>query len=155
MFERIKKYNDFISVGLDFITLNLLLVVINLTSIMNGGGSWWYIDVALPIVFGIYLALNILLSVRFLKVNRFLKTSIILSLTDIFLYIIPLFIKPPLPEKELNEANIFKADLLNWQVNGSLENNIHCIIFLTILLHAIVFLIVGLIRYVKSKNRVE
>ena len=72
--DEIKKYNDFVSIGLDFILLNVLLVIINFNTLDFG---WWYIKIALPIVFVIYLIINILLSVRFIKTNRFVKTGII------------------------------------------------------------------------------
>ena len=75
-FSKINKYNDFISIAIDFITLNILLIVINCYT----GGSW-YLKLALPIVLVVYVMLNILLSVRFLKTNKLLKISIILMET--------------------------------------------------------------------------
>jgi len=97
----------------------------------------------------VYLALNIIMSVRFLKTNRFLKTSVILLLSNAFLYLPPLFIKVKNPEiqKEIDEINIFKANLFSWQISVTLEQNIHLIICLTLLFLALVFLTVGLIRH--------
>ncbi len=155
VFSKIKKYNDFISVAVDFVVLNILLIVINAYTVTSGyADNWWYANTALPIVLGVYLALNILLSVRFLKTNRFLKTSIILFLIDIFLYSLPPFIKVKNPDiqKEINDADIFKADLSSWKVDVTLENNIHLIISLTLLLLAVVFLVMGLIRYYTRKK---
>ena len=40
-----------------------------------------------------HLALNIIMSVRFLKINRFLKMGIVLLLSNAFLYLQPMFIK--------------------------------------------------------------
>ena len=156
VFAKIRKYNDFISVAVDFVLLNVLLIVINDYTITNGyRNNWWYLKIALPIVLGVYLALNLLLSVRFLKINKFLKTSIVLFLIDLFMYLPPLFIKVKNPaiQKEIDDINIFKANFFSWEVDVTLENNIHLILFLTLLFLSAVFLVIGLIRYSKSKKQ--
>ena len=154
-FSKIKKYNDFISVAVDFVMLNILLVAINsYTLIKEYADGWWYFKIAFPIVLSVYLALNIIMSVRFLKINRFLKTSIVLLLSNAFLYLPPLFIKAKNPEiqKEIDEINIFKANFSSWQIGITLEQNIHLIVCLTLLLLSIVFLMVGLIRHYMRKK---
>ena len=153
-FSKIKRYNDFITVGISFFILNILFIVIEAFSLSNGFSlEPWYISLALPISGAVYLFLNICLSVRFLKLNRFLKTSIILFLIDM-LYIIPIFLRVQNPElqKEINEANILNADFSNWSADQSLSNNIHLIVFLTLLLLLSAFLIVGVIRNNKKKK---
>ncbi len=148
VFAKIKRFNDFISVGVDFVLLNILLIVINYYTIANAYVvDGWYIRLALPIVSAIYLVLNLLMSVRFLKVNRFLKTSIILFLIDA-LYLLPPFIKVDNPDAqmEIDDVNIFKANFSNWQSGVHLENNIQLIIALTLLALSLAFLLVGLIR---------
>ncbi len=155
VFSKLRKYNDFISVAVDFIVLNVLLIVIYNYTIASGFTNYsWYLKVALPIVLGIYLILNLLLSVRFLRVNNFLKTSIVLFLINIFTYAIPPFIKVKNPsfQKELDQANILKANLTDWRVDVCLENNIHLIIFLTLLSVAVIFLIIGIILHHKNKH---
>lgn len=155
-FSKIKKYNDFISIGIDIVMLNILLVVIYTFTILNGyADDNWYLKIALPIVLIVYLFLNILLSVRFLKINRLLKTSIILFLIDILYFIVP-FIKVDNinMQKEINQINIFQADFSNWKSGISLENNIHCIIFLTILTLLVIFFITGIIQHLKRRNKV-
>jgi len=155
VFAKINKFNDFVSIAIDFILLNILLIVIYRFTISNGyTHNNWYLKIALPIVLIVYLLLNILLSTRFLKINRLLKTSIILFLIDILYFIIP-FIKVDNinVQKELNQTNIFQADFGNWKSKISLENNIHCIIFLTILTLSVMFCITGLISHVKRKNQ--
>ncbi len=150
VFSKIKKYNDFVSVAVDFLMLNILLIVINSYTLTNRyANGWWYFKIALPIVLCVYLALNIIMSVRFLKTNRFLKTSVILLLSNAFLYLPPLFIKVKNPEiqKEIDEINIFKANLSSWKADVALGNNIHLIICLTLLFLALVFLTVGLIYH--------
>jgi len=155
LFEKVRRYNDFISVGIDFIMLNILLIVINVYTVVNNytTNTFWYLKIALPIVLGVYLFLNLLLSVRFLKVNRLLKTSIVLFLIDILYLIVP-FIKVDNAnmQKEINQTNIFKADFSNWKPEFMLENNIHCIVFLTIMVLSISFFITGLIRHLKRRN---
>lgn len=149
VFSKIKKYNDFISIAVDFVMLNILLIVIN----AHTGGSW-YLKTALPIVLCIYLALNLLISVRFLKINRFLKSSIVLFLINIFLYVPPMLIKTENSNlsRELGDLNIFNAELSKWTI-ATIEPNIHLIIFLTISATAIAMLTVGLIRHIiKNKS---
>ena len=156
VFAKIRKYNDFISVAVDFVLLNVLLIVINDYTITNGySNNWWYLKIALPIVLGVYLVLNLLLSVRFLKINKFLKTSIMLFLIDVFMYLPPPFIKVKNPaiQKEIDDINISKANFFSWEVDVTLENNIHLILFLTLLFLSAVFLVIGLIRYSKSKKQ--
>ena len=148
VFSKLRKFNDFISVGIDFIVLNLLLLVINLFTLTNGySADWWYITIALPILIALYCVLNVLLCVRFIKVNNFIKSSIILFIINIVLYIPPIFIKVDNPyiQKEIDDINIFMADLSRWQVGVTLENNIHLLISLTLLLLACSFLIVGIV----------
>ena len=155
VFAKINKVNDFVSIAIDFILLNVLLIIIYRFTISNGYTyNNWYLKIALPIVLIVYLFLNILLSVRFLKINRLLKTSIILFLIDILYFIVP-FIKVDNinVQNELNQTNIFQSNFGNWKSEISLENNIHCIIFLTILTLSVIFFITGLIHHVKRKNQ--
>lgn len=155
-FAKIRKFNDFVSVAFDFIALHVLLIVINAYTILNGyANHWWYFTIALPIVLGVYLVLNLLLSVRFLKINRFIKTSVVLFLIDLFTYVPPLFIKVKNPkfQKEIDDANIFKANLSSWKVDVTLSNNIHLIICLTLLFLSVTFLALGFIRYFRRKNQ--
>ena len=154
-FKKIRKYNDFASLFIDFVMLNILLIVINTYTLTNGyTDGWWYFKIAFPIVLSVCLALNIIMSVRFLKTNRFLKTSVILLLSNAFLYLPPLFIKVKNPEiqKEIGEINILKANLFSWQIGVTLEQNIHLIICLTLLFLALVLLTVGLICHCKKRN---
>ena len=154
VFAKIKKFADFISIGIDFVMLNLLLFVIYSFTISNGySNNNWYFKIALPVVLTVYLFLNILLAVRFLKINRLLKTSIILFLVSILYFIIP-FIKVDNinMQKEINQINVFQANFGNWKSEISLENNIHCIIFLTIITLSIIFFITGIIRHLKRKK---
>ena len=157
LFAKIKKYNGYISVAVDFLMLNILLVVINFYTLTNGyAESWWYVKIALPIVAGVYLALNVLLSVRFLKANRFLKTSIVLFLTNAFIYLPPMFIKVKNPslQSEIDDVNILMANLSSWKVDVTLEQNIHLLVCLTLLLLMAVFLVVGLV-YRKRINKLN
>ena len=64
-----------------------------------------------------------------------------------FLYLPPLFIKVKNPkiQGEIDEVNIFCANLLSWQAGVTIEQNIHLIICLTLLFLAISFFTVGMI----------
>ncbi len=146
VFSGIKKYNDFISIAIDFILLNVLLIAINLYTLSSTG--WWYFKLALPIAGGVYLILNLLLCVRFLKINKFVKTSIILFFINVILYLPPALIKVKNPhvQKVLNDINIFKANLSKWIVGATIEQNVHLIICLTMLVLSLMFLVIGLIK---------
>ena len=154
VFNSIKKYNDFVSVATDFIALNILLAVIDNYTSTNYGVGHWYLSLALPIVCVCFLILNLFLCVRFVKVNRLLKTGIILFLINIF-YLLPTFIKVKKisVQKEIDDINIFKANFSSWIPDAGLENNVHCIIFLAVLFLAINFLGFGLIKYFNKKKR--
>ena len=154
IFAKIRRLNGFISIALDFIVLNLLLIVINIYTIENGYNNFWYIKIAFPIVLYIYLVLNLLLAVRFLRTNKCLKTGIIFSLINAFIYVPPFFIKATDTsfQKEIDDMIVTKANLLSWEVEVTLENNIHLIICLTFLVLSIIFLIVGLVRHFRKKQ---
>lgn len=154
-FAKIRKFNDFISIGIDFLTLNILLIVINIFTVVNGHAqNHWFLKIAFPIILTIYCFLNILLCVRFLKTNKLIKTSILLFLIDL-LYLIPPFLKFKNLElqKELaHDTNIFKADFSRWIPEVTLDNNIHLIIAITLLGLATLFLISGLLLHIKRKK---
>lgn len=155
VFTKISKFNDFVSIATDFIVLNILLIAIYRFTILNGYTLInWYLTIALPITLIVYLFLNILLLVRFLKINRLLKTSIILFLIDIIYLVIP-FIKVNNVniQEEINQINIFEADFCNWKTEFPMVNNIHCIMFSTIITLSIIFFIIGLVRHIKRKNQ--
>jgi hypothetical protein len=157
IFEKVRKFNDFISVGIDFVALNILLIVIDIFSVSNGyANNHWFLKIGFPITLICYLIISILMAVRFLKVNKLLKTSIILTFIN-SLYLVPPFLKFKNPElqRELSfEANIFKADFSRWIPEVTLDQNIHAIIALTLLGLAIIFLISGLIlHFIKKKKQ--
>lgn len=153
VFSKIKKYNAFASITIDFVMLNILLIVINLyTNYISNAFDFWYLEIALPIVVIVYLVLNLLISVKFLKTNKFFKTSIILVLINLFVYIPPLFLKfeNAAVQLEIGSFNIFKSNFLNWQTELATERNIHCIISITLLIITFVFFVCGLINRKKK-----
>jgi len=155
-FEKIRRYNGYVSVGVVFVVLNILLIITDTYSVSNNyTANHWYLKIGLPIVLIVYLILNILISVKFIKVNRLLKTSIILTLIDIFLYTPPMFLKPrnPVLQKELDEFNIFNADFSNWSIKS--ENNIQFIVFLTLAGLALVFATAGLLLHFYKKKSIK
>lgn len=156
IFAKIRKYNDFISVAIDFVVLNILLIVINIYTYQNGYSNiLWYFTLALPITIAVYLILNVLLSVRFLEINKLLKTSIILFIIN-SLYFIPPFVKVdnPYVQIEIDQTNIFKANFTDWMSETTLTNNIHLIVFLSVAMVFTGFLISGLLLYFKTnKNK--
>ncbi len=153
--KRIKKFNGYLSVFIDLLVLNVLLIVINAYTIKHGfSAKWWYVKIALPIVLYVYVVLNLLMLVRFLRVNKLIKTSIILFFSLLALYIPPLLIKVDnlVVQNELEDINIFKANLGVWEVGTILERNIHLIIVLSTLAVALAFFILGIIKRIKLKK---
>ena len=152
IFEKVRKYADFVAVGIDFVALNILLIVIDIFSVSNGhANNHWFLKIGFPITLVCYLILNVLMAVRFLKVNKLLKTSIILTLIN-SLYLVPPCLKfknPELQRELAQDMNIFKADFSNWSL--AIERNIHAIIALTLLGLSIIFLISGLVLHYKRK----
>ena len=154
IFSKIRKYNDFISVGISFIVLLVLLVVINIyTAVNNYSNLAWSVIYAIPIALIVYIVLNIMMSVKFLKLNKLLNTSIILTLVNLFVYVVPMFLKVENQslQKAINDVNIHKANFANWNPSVCLENNIHLIIFLLLLITSVSFLVSGLV--IRSKRK--
>lgn len=153
-FEKIRNYNDFISVAIDFVMLNILLIAIDVYCAINGHSSGhWYLNIALPITFICYLLLSIMMCVRFLKINKLIKTGLILFFIDLpYLFIPFIKFKNPEVQQEFSDCNIFNANFSNWSANANLESNIHCILFLSSLALAITFLSFGLIKQLKTRK---
>ena len=155
VFEKIRSYADFVSVAIDFVFLNILLAVINAHTIMYNGSGFWYFKLALPIVLVVYVILNLLLSVRFLKINKLLKTSVILFIINLITGAIPPMIKVSDVnlQREINDINIFKANLFSWVADVTLEQNIMLIVWLTMFATALVFLVSGLLVHFNKKHK--
>lgn len=151
VFNRIKKYNDFVSFFIDFVVLNVLLLVIESYTLMHGVNAW-YLKTALPIAVVVYLALNVVVSLRFLRTNKLLKTGLMLLLTKIFIFSPPLFIKVsnPAVQKELDDLNVFMANLSVWN-ESTIDNNVFLIILLVMVALTTIFTAIGLIKHFRKK----
>lgn len=154
VFAKVRRYNDFVSLAVDFIVVGMLLFVINGYTHANGfSSSLWSVGIGLPILTAVYFGVNLLLCIRFLPTNRLAKTGVVLILSDMMMYLPPLFIRVADPDlqKEIDQANIFNADLSVWGLEN-VEANVHLIICLTLILLSAVFLTVGFIRHPKGKG---
>ena len=154
IFKKIRKYNDFISVSLCFLLLVVMLAVINGYTLKCGFASKSWLGSALAISLYFFIAINILLLVRFLKINKLLKTSVILYLITLFCFIPPLVVKVKNPhiQKEINDFNILNARLSVWNTT-TIDNNVSLIVFLSLIVISTIFLAVGLlVRAVKNKR---
>ena len=156
VFEKIRWYNDFISVAIDFVFLNILLIATDIYCVSNGYASThWYLSLGFPISLTCYLILNLLMCVRFLKFNKLIKTSFILFFINLFYLIVPFIkVKNQTLQCEINDWNIFKADFSNWTTEVTLEQNVNLITFLTLLGIAPIFLIFGLVKHLKKKKKI-
>ena len=154
VFEKIRWYNDFVTVATCFVFLNILLIAIDIYCVINGySASHWYLSLGFPISLVCYLILNLLMCVRFLKFNKLMKTSFILYFINLFYLITPLIkVKNQTLQNEINDWNIFKSNLSNWKVDVTLEQNVNLIVFLTLLAIASIFLVFGLIKHKKTKK---
>ena len=154
IFKCIRKYNDFVSVGVLFIMLLIMLTVIDYFTLVNGYVSSHWLGFAIVISTFVYVFLNILLSVRFLKTNRFVKSSIILLIiSTIYTWLPFVKVSNPYVQREIDSLNIWKANFLDWSLEIPLERNIHLIIFLSLMVIAISLAIVGIIRHIKKKTK--
>lgn len=146
IFSKARKFSDFITVAVSFVLLNVLLLIVE-----NYCNSRWFIQIALPITASVFVVLNILLCVRFLKTNKLLKTGLLLFLIKVFLFIPPLFIKvgDPLLQKEIDDFNVLLSNFAIWNEN-TIDNNVATIIFLTIISLSIIFLGLGLYSHIKN-----
>ena len=154
-FDKINKYNNFISMAVIFVVLNILLILIDSYCVTNCySNEHWYVKIALPLVCVVYLILNLFMCVKFLNINNLLKTSLILFMISLLYCVVPHVLKFQNSniKKEIESINIFKADFSKWDVEIVLERNIHCIIFLTLLGLSIVFFVFGLIKYINNRN---
>ena len=90
---------------------------------------------------------------RFFKINKLIKSSIVLYFFNLIYLIIP-FIKVRNNnfQQEINDHNIFKSNLSKWIIDSTLEPNVNLIIFLSLILTASILLVLGLIKYFK-KNK--
>ena len=154
IFSKIKKYNDYTSIAIVFIILNILLIIIDAYTLTNHFVTEsWYLSFTLPITLIFYIILNLVISIKFIKINGLLKTSLILFTIDILAFIPPLFIRVDNQniQNEIEDLNIFKANFSTWNID-TVDKNVFCIIALTILGTAIAFLIAGIIK-AKFKNK--
>ncbi len=155
IFEKIKQYNDFASVAVNYVLLNILLIITDIYCVVNGySKSHWYFSIGFPITLVCYLILNLLMCVRFLKFNKLMKTSFILYFVNLFYLIVPFIkIKNQTLQNEINDWNIFKANFSNWNACANLEQNVNLIIFLSLIFIATIFLTFGLIKHFKTKKK--
>ena len=92
--------------------------------------------------------------VRFINVNKLIRTGIILF-GICLLYCVPplLHFRNDKLQSEIESMNVFKADLSCWNGGDLIGRNVNLIILLSVLVVAVVFLIVGLLVHInQSKN---
>lgn len=154
IFSTLKKYRDFISVGLDFVFLLVLLAVINIYTVVNGfSSSPWFFIYGLPISIICYVLLSLFMCVRFINVNKLVRTGIVLlGVCSLYLVVPFLHFDNANLQKEIDSANIFKADFLSWYGEVAIERNVHLIIVLSGLLLAFAFLFAGCVLHIKRKK---
>lgn len=130
-----------------------MMIIIQSFTIKNGySEKEWCYKIGAPILSVLYIVLNVLLCVRFLKVNKLIKSGIILAIIDLLLYLPPTFIKSKnafIQNEVLNDANVLKANFACWK-GEYLDNNVHCIICLTLAFLSSVLFVLGLIKRLRK-----
>jgi len=58
-------------------------------------------------------------------------------------------------QQEINDLNIFNADLSKWIPELTLEQNVSLIIFLTMFGVATIFIIFGILKHLKVNKKIE
>ena len=146
----IKKFNAYISLFADFVLLLLLLLIINLY--VNGT---WFFNFALPLCVVILLISFLIISVKYIKINRFLKASLVLLICDIVFLLLPLFnkiVQGRFPNSNSIINNLFNSNLADWSTSQLISDNSMLIVFFMLLFATIILLIIGIVNLVKSKK---
>lgn len=135
-----KKHNAIISFILDYILLFVMLLVINEYTAGN-----WVFNFALPIIsFCAILPLVIILVIRYLRINKYLKTSIILFVSTIIsIFTNPLVQTLLLKTMGKTYLDTYLPNFAIWSGDYT-GNNVIFMINIILFLLCVVFLIVGL-----------
>lgn len=147
-----KKFNAFVSIFADFVLLLLLLLIINI----NINGSWFF-NFALPLCIVILAILYLITSVKYIKINKYLKVGIMLLMSEVmyilFLMFLNEFIKLRFPNSNPSMNNILNSNLANWSTPQLIGDNVVFIIVLLISVVSIIFLITGFIKNKNNSNK--
>lgn len=152
IFAPLKKINAYISLLLGTISLVVLLAEINEFALKNGyAKNGWFINLALPLTAIAYLVLNILISIKYIRINALFRASIIVFICGI-IYFLPSLIttKWERVNNVLLEINVLKSNFSVWK-GETISQNVHLIILITIFLTSIALFIGGLF-YQKSQK---
>lgn len=131
--------------SVETLLLFLLLFVCNLYT----GGNW-FLNRAMPIAgFSCVLPWGIMLIIRYTPINIYFKFAGCFALGSLFEYTFQGFLHFILMDGDSRPG--FQYDLLTWN-DITVSGNINMIIFLSLLLFAIVFLITGIISSLRETN---
>lgn len=87
-FSRVRKHNAFITLGVDFLLTNILLLSIFIYTVVKGlAKSNWYLTLGLPISALVYLVFALFVSVKFLRTNRLVKTGVVFYILMVISYL--------------------------------------------------------------------
>jgi RsiW-degrading membrane proteinase PrsW (M82 family) len=91
--------------------------------------------------------------VRFIKVNKLLKTVIVLAIVSLISIVLPVVIKVDdiSIQSEIDDCNIFEANFNAWTVDN-INNNVFCIIAMVLVGLTIAFVASGLISHFRRKK---
>lgn len=129
-------------------TILLLVMIAVSMSYANAMGD--FLSIAVPCtLFGLILPWTFMITIRYIKVNSFFKTSICLVISSIYTFIINNVINSIISK---NKFTLQPVDFSNWSekyING----NVTTIVSVSLAFLAIVFVIGGIIKDIKKKEK--
>lgn len=126
----------------------LLVLLLFLCNLYTNGN--WFISTALPIT-GVSLLLpwGIMLIIRYTRINIYFKLAGCFALASVFEYVFQGFLHFIL--KDGSGRPGFQYDFTNWN-DITLNGNINMIVFFSLLLFAIAFLVAGTLNYINMSR---
>ncbi len=149
----IKRHNALFSITIDSILLFILLIVINIYTAVAGSNAFgWCFSIGIPValfwLIPIYLTIVIN---KYIKINGFFKTSILLfiwlAMLNIFYFFLDL-----LEIGNDGQGMFWEANFFEWTINEIISANIMCIIHVIVLIIFIVFIILGFVSGKKKRK---
>ena len=124
----------------------LLFILLFVCNLYTGGG--WFIKTALPItLYFLAFPWGMMFIIRYLKVNKFLKTAGCLALTSMYQFSIKGTISFILKDGLYGFG--FKYNLSKWNDN-TINGNVNMIIFTTLIILTVIFTTCGIYRAMRN-----
>jgi transcriptional regulator with XRE-family HTH domain len=138
----VKRHNVIISLCVDIIALLLLLTVINIYA----GGAAWVIAVGLPIIaFCLIPVFATAVVIRYVRINAFYKTSVIIFIWAVFHNFINPYINLFAEEKG-TVGRFWMSNIAVWNTPEAIANNVSLFTNIAAILAVIAFAVCGALK---------